>query len=272
MPRQPGSRLPAAPPAAAKSGSCPAKAQRGRLERRSGSRELPRAGRQDSGAAPGREPGVSGPRAAGGLCQSGTSELCPPGVLQRAAPPAGSPSREPRGARHGRTPQRSPSAARALPAGPAPRRTANAGRFPHSSSPQALTPSPFQAASTRPRPSSKYSSISSRKVQPGPSRSPLPAARAGLLPAAPAGTARPPAGRPGAGSPGPAAARDGGPGTDQGPNAAPGARHAWDPPGPLSTSRSGRGPRVRSSPKPDLGWRFGRSTLLHLLFGERAVK
>lgn len=198
VPRQPGSRLLAAPllqPKGAKGAPAPPQL-RGDGSRR-GSGELPRAGRQHSGIAPGPEPGVSHPGAAGGLCQSSTSELCPPGVLQCAAP------------RRGALPGSRGSPARALPGSAAflrpPGRClrgphlASTGCFPlaplHRRLP--LLPSKLPALRRVPPLSTQhFQQEGAARV----SRSPLPAARAGRLRAAPGETARPPAGRRGGGS------------------------------------------------------------------------
>lgn len=176
------------PPAAAKRGSCPAAARQGRLSKRKrgGSCRGP-AGR--TGRSPGPGAGVSRPGAAGGLCQSGTSELCPPGVLQRAAPRRGALPGS------GGGPAGAPGSAAPLPPPGPCLRDPHPGTYgppPPGSSPQALTPSPSTAASAP-------SLLSAQQRFPqegaaGAGRSPLPAARA-----APGGTRGP------EGEPGPAA-------------------------------------------------------------------
>lgn len=167
------------------------------------------------------------------------------GALSARCPPARrSAGGEPFPGAAGAPRERSPSAAaRALLRGPAlparspaplPRSLLSAGAHPES-----LQSSQRSAASLL--------SVRQHFQQEGAARhQPEPAARA----ASGAGRAAGPARR---GEPGPAAARDGGPGTDQGPNAAPGAGHAW---GPLRTSRPARGPRAWGAwaPVPNLIW------------------
>lgn len=258
------------PPAAARRGSCPAAAQRARLKKRPGSRELPRAGRQDSGASPGPEQGLSGPRAAGG-CARAALRSCVRQVSSSAPlRPPGSPSRVPRGAGRGRSPGAaepfSPSAtAGALPAGP------------HLAS-RVIPPSllstgayPFSLQSSQRSAASLLSLVQRHFQQEGAAR-PQPEAAFPSGPGASGARARRrsgPArrGEPGAGgSPGPTAAleltrvlmRRRGPARP--------AQHIPACPRPPGMRRLGSGP------KSDLRWRFGRSALLASFFGERALK
>lgn len=212
------------PPAAAKRGSCPAAARQGRLNKRKrgGSCRGPAGRTRAQPRARSRgEPPRGCRRAVPERHFGAVSARCPPA---RRSPP-GSPSRERRGP-GGRSRQRSPSAAaRALPAGPAPRHV-------RAASPRLLSTGAYP-----------FSLHSCQRSVPPLSAAALPAGRCSRRRPEPA--ARCPSGagrdaRPGGG------ARAGGPGTDQGPNAAPGARHGW---GPLSTSRA----RGGCAPLPHLG-------------------